>query len=127
MSNFPERLKQLRKEKGLTLKEMSEHLGDIKEASISRYEHGRREPSIDKLLEIADFFNCSVDYLIGNTPYKNAEDLIDLMHKEGKDIEETIEALKNFKRSNISFQDVKMLYKLLDKIDYEEETEEDVQ
>ena len=125
MSNFPERLKQLRKEKGLTLKELSEHLGDIKVASISRYEHGRREPNIDKLLEIADFFNCSVDYLIGNTSYKNAEEIINLMHKEGKDIEETIEALKTFKSSNISFQDVKMLYNLLDKIDYEEAEEDD--
>lgn len=126
MSNFPERLKQLRKEKGLTLKELSEQLGDIKVASISRYEHGRREPNIDKLLEIADFFNCSVDYLIGNTPYKNAEDMIDLMHKEGKDIEETIEALKTFKRSNISFQDVKMIYRLLDRID-DLEADEEVQ
>jgi len=126
LSNFPERLKQLRKEKGLTLKDLSEQLGDIKVASISRYEHGRREPNIDKLLEIADFFNCSVDYLIGNTPYKNAEDMIDLMHKEGKDIEETIEALKTFKRSNISFQDVKMIYKLLDRID-DLEADEEVQ
>lgn len=126
MSNFPERLKQLRKEKGLTLKELSEHLGDIKVASISRYEHGRREPNIDKLLEIADFFNCSVDYLIGNTSYKNAEEIINLMHKEGKDIEETIEALKTFKRSNISFQDVKMIYKLLDRID-DLEADEEVQ
>ena len=120
MSNFPERLKQLRKDKGLTLKELAENLEDIKEASISRYENGKREPDIDRLLEIADFFNCSVDYLIGNTSYKNAEEIINLMHKEGKDIEETIEALKSFKRSNISFQDVKMLYDLLDKIEHAE-------
>lgn len=123
MSNFPERLKQLRKDKGLTLKELAENLDDIKEASISRYENGKREPDIDRLLEIADFFNCSVDYLIGNASYKNAEDIINLMHKEGKDIEETIEALKNFKKSNISFQDVKMLYDLLDKIEHAEAEE----
>lgn len=35
--------------------------------TISRYETGEREPGIDELIKIADYFNVSVDYLIGRT------------------------------------------------------------
>lgn len=56
---------------GITLKEMSHDLGDIKLASLSRYEHGRREPNLDTLLKLADYFGCSVDYLLGRTNQKH--------------------------------------------------------
>lgn len=35
--------------------------------TISRYESGEREPSIADLIRLADYFNVSVDYLIGRT------------------------------------------------------------
>ena len=35
--------------------------------TISRYETGTREPSISELVRIADYFNVSVDYLLGRT------------------------------------------------------------
>lgn len=35
--------------------------------TISRYETGEREPGIEELIKIADFFNISVDYLLGRT------------------------------------------------------------
>lgn len=37
---------------------------------ISDWERGKREPSIDDLIRLADFFGCTVDYLIG----REAED-----------------------------------------------------
>ncbi|MBF8436213.1 helix-turn-helix transcriptional regulator [Halanaerobiaceae bacterium Z-7014] len=67
MNKFPERLAYLRKIKGITLKELSEELAVVKEASISRYENGRREPKMDLIIKIADYFNCSADYLLGRT------------------------------------------------------------
>ncbi len=56
---------------------MSQDLGDIKEATISRYEHGRREPNLDTLLKLVDYFGCSVDYLLGRTRNKNIEEIIE--------------------------------------------------
>lgn len=58
------RLKQLRENKGLTQAELAK-LVDISASSIGMYEQGRREPSKEVLLQFADFFNVSVDYILG--------------------------------------------------------------
>ena len=58
------RLKQLRENKGLTQAELAK-LVDISASSIGMYEQGRREPSQEVLLQFADFFNVSVDYILG--------------------------------------------------------------
>ena len=57
-------LKDLRKEKGLTQKELSEKL-KIGQATVACYENGDREPHIYSLIAYANFFECSVDYLLG--------------------------------------------------------------
>lgn len=59
-----EKLKQLRKEKGKTLKEVSKEIGTSLSA-YSNYEQGIREPSYDILIKIARFFDVSTDYLLG--------------------------------------------------------------
>lgn len=41
--------------------------------TISRYENGEREPSIRDLIKIADYFNVSVDYLVGRTDNPNMQ------------------------------------------------------
>lgn len=64
MSEFRIILKTLRKSQGLLQKDIAEKLG-ISVATYSSYESGSREPSIDRLLEIADFFNVSVSELTG--------------------------------------------------------------
>lgn len=63
MSEFCNVLKQLRQEKGITQKEISQFLG-ISQAAYSLYEKGQREPKYDMLEKIADFFNVSVGYLV---------------------------------------------------------------
>lgn len=57
-------LKSLRTESGLTQKELSARI-DIAQATIACYENGQRLPCISSLAAYADFFNCSVDYIIG--------------------------------------------------------------
>ncbi len=57
-------LKSLRFEKGLSQKELSEKL-NIGQATIACYENGKREPHITSLKAYADFFECSIDYLVG--------------------------------------------------------------
>ena len=66
------RLRELRKLKGITQKELAEKL-KLSVAIISKYERNECDPSIENLIKMANIFGVSVDSLVGN----NAE-LIDL-------------------------------------------------
>ena len=63
------RLKELREEKELNQEEFAKIL-NVSRSSIGMYESGKREPSDELKKQMADFFNCSVDYLIGNSDIK---------------------------------------------------------
>lgn len=54
----------LRKAKKVTQKEMADFLKTT-QTTYSRYELGTREPDIETLLKLADYFGVSVDYLLG--------------------------------------------------------------
>lgn len=60
------RLKELRKKKGITQLRLATELNTTQN-TISRYETGEHEPGIAELIKLADYFNVSVDYLIGRT------------------------------------------------------------
>ena len=64
MNIFCERLKELRTEKGLSIRATASRLG-ITFGAYAHYEQGVREPSIDMLKKICTLFNVSSDYLIG--------------------------------------------------------------
>ena len=59
------KLKELRKEHKLSMKELGKILG-LSESTISLYEAGKREPDIKTLIKIADYFNVSVDVFHGS-------------------------------------------------------------
>lgn len=65
MLQFSERLKTCRKAI-TTQKSMAEYLG-ISERAYQHYEAGTREPSLETICKLADFFNVSVDYLLCRT------------------------------------------------------------
>jgi methanogenic corrinoid protein MtbC1 len=65
MSVLSLNLKNLREKKKLTQKELADVM-NISQTSIAHYEKGDRQPSIPLLMEFADYFNVSVDQLIGN-------------------------------------------------------------
>lgn len=70
MSNkFGEQLKKLRNKFGYTQKELSDILG-IKQTTISNYEKGLRFPDADKLKQISNLFNISIDYLLNSEEKK---------------------------------------------------------
>lgn len=77
---FKDRLAQLRKEFGLTQVEFAEKIG-FSRTAISAWEIGRNEPSNEDTIKIANFFNVSVDYIIGKSEYKNE---IDYFNKNSK-------------------------------------------
>lgn len=63
------RIRELRKEKGLTIKELSEELSKmgtpISPDSLSKYERELRNPKIENWLALADFFDVNISYLKG--------------------------------------------------------------
>lgn len=59
-------LKNLRIEKGLSLKELGYTIG-VAESTISLYENNKRQPDFETLIRIADFFGVTIDYLLGRT------------------------------------------------------------
>ena len=66
MSNFSSRLKELRKAKGMTQQSMSELLG-MTDNAYSKYEYRLREPNHEVTIKLADFFDVSIDYLVGRS------------------------------------------------------------
>ena len=60
------RLREIRRAKGISQLKLAMDL-NTSQNTISRYETGEREPGINELVKIADYFNVSVDYLIGRT------------------------------------------------------------
>lgn len=63
MEKFHEKLKVLRKEKGLTQKSLSNML-NISQGAYARWENGKREPNFEKLSMLACIFDVSIDFLL---------------------------------------------------------------
>lgn len=61
---FPQRLKQLRKEMGLSQKSLSEHLG-VTQQAVGKWETGRSSPDPSTLARLAELLETSADYLLG--------------------------------------------------------------
>jgi len=79
-----ERLRELRKERGLTQEDVSKLL-DVSERTIGYYESEERTPDPKSIITLANFFDVSTDYLLGQThcrnPYiKSEKEIEDIMH-----------------------------------------------
>jgi len=66
MARFSERLRQLRTARDLSQMEFSKQIG-ISKSSVNMYERGEREPGLETLEQIADYFNVDLDYLLGKS------------------------------------------------------------
>lgn len=67
---FSERLKEVRKKKGLRQADVARHLG-IEARSYQYYEGNRRRPDYEGLVALADLFEVTTDYLLGRTDTPN--------------------------------------------------------
>ena len=63
---FHERMRSLRKEKGMTQKEVAAELG-VGYRALQCYEYNERYPDVLGLVAIADYFDISLDYLMGRS------------------------------------------------------------
>ncbi len=72
------RIAALRREAGMNQAELAARLG-ISPSAVGMYEQGRREPSADMLVEIADLFHVSVDFLLRGLPSGQEADRLNEM------------------------------------------------
>lgn len=104
---FGIRLRQVRKEKGLTLDELAELYnskfnGGLNKGTLSKYENGKQEPMISAVDNLATILNVSIDYLLG---------------KENNAINDTISITKNTLNFEINPHETKVITAYHEQID----------
>ena len=75
MSLFEKRLKMLRKKKNITQSELADRVGTT-QGTVGKWENGKLEPNLEKVIEIAKELDATTDYLLGFNDV-NAYDLPD--------------------------------------------------
>ena len=96
------RIKLLREELGLKQEDLAKKLS-VSPSAIGMYERNLREPNNELILKIANFFNVSVDYLLGKSDIRNPEELKNVkfanssgLDTEGLDEEDLEELQKEY-------------------------------
>ena len=113
MSKFGDRLKDLREKNQILSKNFANDM-NVKPATVTNWEKGNRFPKEDMLIKIADYFNCSVDYLLGRTDDPNS---IVYMGKYNNDIIE-IDIDKKYPQK-LTSDDIKNLIKDLESVGFD--------
>lgn len=75
-NDFPRIMSLLRKERGLSQKQVANDLG-VAQALLSHYEKGKRECGLDFLVRAADYYNVSTDYLLGRSPISTGSRIVE--------------------------------------------------
>ena len=98
METFGKRVKLLRKSKGFTQEKMAA-IFNVERATLSKWEIDRTVPDVSTIKKIAEYFDCSVDYLLGT---------------ESKELSEILPEIKSFtkKLNQLSPERRKELLKL---------------
>lgn len=76
---FSEQLVTLRKQKGLSQEQLGEEIG-VSRQTVSKWESGSSTPEMDKLIQLSNFFDVSVDYLVGRNLKDNSRSETNTQH-----------------------------------------------
>ena len=99
------RLKELREERHLTQSEVAQQI-QTSQTNIGRWENELNEPTASFLVRLADFFNCSVDYLLGREDdFGNVvvqTEKPDPLPQDEQDLLETYRKLDNLNKIHVS-------------------------
>ena len=86
---FAMRLKELREEAGVSMLELARAIG-VSDAAVCKWENGLAEPKIGYIVELAEYFDCPIDYLIGvdadSTPRGDAVKIMKVTDAGGKTV-----------------------------------------
>lgn len=107
MSTLAEKLRKLRKEKGLSLDEVATATNGSKSYLWALETNNDKKPSADKLMEIAKFYGVTTDYLLNednDKPFDTAQKIFtrvkSLSEEDQKEIEKMVEAIINMKKND---------------------------
>lgn len=93
-SVFSSRLRSLIEEKNISKQKLADEIGVSRQA-ISQYCDGSTVPNADKLLKIAEYFNVSLDFLVGKTEAKTDNKDVQFICDYTRLSEEAVKALSN--------------------------------
>ena len=97
--NFGERIKFLRKQRGITQTTLADML-DVTKTMVSAYETGMRRPSYETLMQIALFFDVSMDWMFGHTDDKTGLVMMDLTQLTRLQRNTVVDIVGEYKRMN---------------------------
>lgn len=113
--DFKERLKELRKAKGLSQATLAERLG-MSKSTIGAYETGDIKPSVEAIEALAEFFNVNKGYLMGEEDY-GLYYMDPVVAEMAKELYERPDLRVLFDASRkATTEDVKMVVDLLDRL-----------
>ncbi len=96
MSDLGARIRLLRTERDMTQEELGVIVGVTKFA-VSLYESGKSTPNDDIKSKLADYFNVSIDYLLGRTNIRTPHDTIAAHHDGNEWTDEELQDIEQFK------------------------------
>lgn len=94
MASFGELLSELRKDRHMTQKDLSKIL-HVSIGTISNYEKDVHLPDVDKLVDIADFFDVTTDYLLSRTDSNMSPSVLQTVVLDGKPIREILQMMQS--------------------------------
>nr|DAH96268.1 MAG TPA: Repressor protein CI [Caudoviricetes sp.] len=74
------RIPELRKERGISMKQAAEQLG-MPYTTYVNYEKGARQPNSETLIDLANFYNTSIDYMLGKSNERIDEHTLDVVNE----------------------------------------------
>ena len=111
------RIKKVREKNKISQAKLADFL-NITQQAVSAYEKEEREPNIDTLNKIADYFNVTVDYLLGRTDTPNTVTLEgDQIPGSLRNVDvELIEMIKEAKESGLTKSELEEILEFARKI-----------
>ncbi len=123
--NFGEILTSLREERGIYQKELAAIL-KVSVGTISNYENNVHFPDQEALIQLADYFGVTTDYLLGRTSYRYNLELLNQEYAPGITLSDLINTMQNYNYQNMnSLLDYMELLQLRQRIEKAESSHED--
>ncbi len=123
MSILGDRIKKERENLNLAREDLAKKIG-VSYSAIAMYEQGNREPNNELLLKMCEIFNCSIDYLMGNSEFKtNSAELnayLDVYHNS-LFFKAIFETRNLFKDIPITIEDLQKISDIISKCALEKE------
>jgi len=116
MINFATNLKQLRKHKELSQEQVADYLS-LTRAAYTKYELSNAEPTLTRLVQLADLFEVSLDDLVGRSKTIDNKDIFKIMNEKQVELnikkvtEQVIESFISDHRERISEAIIREAYK----------------